>query len=328
MKTLSIALRPKSFGSMFGQQKVTDAITNQIRRNRLPAAWLFSGETGSGKTTLARIIALSLQCTHAPFGAPCKECRQNRRDFNIHTHNAARFNKIEEIKEVVELARYAPQPPAKKRVIIIDELQRVSKQAQAVLLEPTEPREDDNVTTVWIFATTEPEMVLKTIRRRCFALALQPLRGKDVDKYIKWAAAKGNIERPLSDFIDTIHSMGVTSSGIMLMGLERFASGMDPEQAILSTDVDVDTLRICQALVKGNWPPIRSELAKCSPDEARAIRYAILGYLRSILLNAKETVNKKAVVETINDLGRVQYVDDTAMSAILTATLYVAVKRF
>lgn len=328
MKTLSIALRPKSFATMFGQQKVTDAITNQIKRNRFPAAWLFAGETGSGKTTIARIVALSLQCTHAPFGFPCKACRQNRRDFNIHTHNAAKFNKIEQLKEFVEIGSYAPQPPSKKRVMILDEVQRLSKQAQAVLLEPTEPREDEEVTTVWILATTEPELVLKTIRRRCFALSMQPIRGKDINTFIKWAASKGTIERPINDFIDRVHEMGVTSSGIMLMALERYASGMDPEQSLLASDSDIDTLRLSQALVKGNWLPIRSELEKCSPDEAKLIRYALLGYLRSIVLNPKETVSKKAIIETIEELGRMQYADDVAMSAMLAAVLYKAVKRF
>lgn len=325
MRTLSLSLRPRSFNQLFGQKSVTSAIINQLKSRRIPRAWLFGGATGSGKTTIARIIALSLQCTHAPFGSPCKECWSQYNSHCITEVNASELNGVDAIKELAQASNFGPNPPSKVRVIILDEAQRVTVQAQSVLLKYFEEAPS---TTCWIIATTEPEKILKPLRSRCLTYLLQPLKGGEVDRFIKWAAKRAKVVRPIDEYIDTVHEKGVSSPRLILMGLEKFASGIDPDKAIAASETDVDTLRICQALVKGIWTPIRSELEKSSPDDARTIRGAILGYLRVILLNPKETVNKKVVSEVIEEIGRVQFVDEVAMSAMLTAILFRLVKRF
>ncbi len=305
---------------MFGQAKLVAALEHQYSSGRRPNALLFAGETGSGKTTIAKIIALSLQCKHQAFGYPCEDCRAiGIKGFNIHEYPAAVLNGVEPIKQMAELSNYAPSSPSRKRVMILNEAQRITPQAQSVLLEYTE---DTPLSTVWIFTTTEPEALLKALRGRCVCYNLSPLKGTDVGLFIKWAAKRGKIERPLSDFIEQIHRVGVTSCRLILMGLERYASGMDPEQSVLASEIDIDTLRICQNVVKGNWPPIRSELEKATADEARAIRSSLLGYLKAILLNPKSTANKKAAAALILDLNRISYSDNTAIAASLAAVLF------
>lgn len=327
MRTLSLSLRPKTFAQLYGQAKATESITKQISSGRHPNAWLFGGETGAGKTTIARIIALSFQCEHSQFGYPCNDCQKRYRQnaFNITEVNASELNGVDAIKELAQVSNYAPVPPSKKRVIILDEAQRVTAQAQSVLLKYFEEAPS---TTVWIIATTEPEKILKPLRSRCLVYVLQPLRGREVENFIKWASKKAKVDRPLDLFTDVVHRAGVTSPRLILMGLERFASGLDPEKCINPSETDVDTLRVCQSLVKGEWSPIRSELAKATPDGARDLRAAVLGYLRAILLNPKPTAKKETVVQAIEELGRVQYVDDNAMHAMVAAALYKLAKRF
>lgn len=321
-RTLSHSLRPRNFGQLFGQQKLVDALERQYASGRRPNSLLFAGETGSGKTTIAKIISASLQCRHQAFGYPCKICRgmADRKEFNIHEYPAAVLNGVEPIKSMAELSNYAPAAPSRKRVMVLNEAQRITKQAQSVLLEYTE---DTPTSTVWIFTTTEPEALLKALRGRCVCYNLAPLKGADIGAFIKWAAKRGEIERPVGDFIEQIHRVGVTSCRLILMGLERYASGMDPEQSVLAAEIDVDTLRVCQNVVKGNWSPIRSELEKATAEDARAIRSSLLGYLKAIILNPKSTANKKAAAALILDLNRISYSDDTAVAAALAAVLFV-----
>jgi len=325
MKTLSLSLRPRTFAQLFGQSKVTQAIQAQVKSGRMPNAWLFGGETGSGKTTVARIVALSLQCNHSQFGAPCKDCYKNRNVYCITEINASELNGVDAIRELAQTSNYAPNPPSLNRVIILDEAQRVTAQAQSVLLKYFEEAPS---TTTWIIATTEPEKILKPLRSRCMVYLLHPLRGRDVEAFIQWAVTRAKITRPTDEFIEVIHRAGVTSPRLILMGLERFASGLDPDRCISSVETEVDTLRVCQALVRGEWGAIRSELEKATPDGARELRGAVLGYLRAVLLNPKETISKLEVGKAIEELGRVQFVDDTAMHAMLAAVLHRVVKRF
>jgi DNA polymerase-3 subunit gamma/tau len=154
---------------------------------RQPRAWMFSGITGTGKTTIARIIAKSLQCTHSNvFGEPCKACRAST-SFDIAEVNAAELNGVDAIKELAQHSTYFPSPGSQAKVIILDEAQRITKPAQNILLKYFE---EPPKTTTWIVCTTEPDQILRTLRGRCYQLQVRPLRGKLAEAFIKEAAAK------------------------------------------------------------------------------------------------------------------------------------------
>ena len=148
-KTLSLALRPRTFKKMFGQSHITGAISKQVEADRWPTAWMFSGQAGSGKTTLARILAVSLQCVHQEqFGSPCNECYTNKDDFSIDEPDTAVNNGVDAIKELIQRSTYAPSKGSNKRVIILDEAQRLTTQAQGALLKHFEDYSPES--TVWI----------------------------------------------------------------------------------------------------------------------------------------------------------------------------------
>lgn len=329
-KTLSLTLRPRTFKTMFGQRHITDAIRKQARIDRLPTSWLFAGPAGTGKTTLARIVAVSLQCTHKSFGYPCADCYANREQFTINEQPAAGLKSrdasgVDAIRDLVQQSSYAPNPQSAYRVIILDEVQRITVLAQDILLKYCEDYSPD--TTVWILTTTNPDKISKALRRRCLSFVTRPLRDAAAEEFVRYAARKGGITRDLDDFIAFIHENDVNSPGVMLMALEKYAAGLDPDVAMLS-ESEVNTLSICQRLVAGDWPPIKREMLKCTPDEVKAVRGAILGYLRSILLGQKTggAMASKAA-KAIVDISKTSYEENILLSE-LCAVLFEVAKRF
>src|SRR5579871_6105451 len=108
-KGLANRYRPQRFSEMLGQERLTEGIKQRWSKQPRPTAIMLIGETGTGKTTLARFIAVSLNCNHAPFGEPCKDCRNNREAFGI-VEDAMRHTK--DIEAAIADYIYAPVPPA------------------------------------------------------------------------------------------------------------------------------------------------------------------------------------------------------------------------
>jgi hypothetical protein len=154
------------------------------------------------------------------------------------------------------------------------------------------------------------------------------LRGKAVDKFVKFCATAVKCTREVGQFIDLVHMRGVTSPGIIQNAFELFNSGIDPDKALHAIDSEVDTLRICQALLRGEWGQIRSELEKATAADSRAIRSSVLGYLRGVLLSKNPTVDAKLLVAAIQDISQIGYVDEASLPAVIAASLWRAARRF
>lgn len=324
-KTLSLDLRPQTFRQMFGQASVCRAVTKQMV-DRPPTAWMFCGETGSGKTTIARIVALSLQCAHKKFGYPCLECRKRQREFCIEEVNTGEHNTVDDIKDIVATSVYSPIGKSRYRVFILDEAQRISTQAQTILLKYFE---DAPASTVWIICTTEPEKILASLRGRCIIHQMRSLKGRTAEEFIAWAYKKsGATGADISAFTEIVHTYSVTSPRNILMALEKVIAGIDPDKAVASLYSDVDTRRVCQALVKGNWGAIRSELSEASPSDAKLIRASIIGYLCTILLDPRPRLQPEVLAQLILDLSNTTGYDDNILLAQLSAKLWVASKLF
>lgn len=329
MSSLAKTLRPKAFIEMFGQQQITSNIRQMYANGRDPNAFLFSGETGSGKTTLARILAVALNCRHQKkaeaFGNPCDDCYKGRNKFGIHEVNAAHYNGVDAVKELALSSEFAPIPPSRKRILIMDEAQMLSRAAQNVLLKYFE---DAPRTTTWMVCTTEPESIIAPLRGRCKAYALYPLVGAEAEKFVHWAAKRAHIKRDLSDFIDTVHSHGITSPRNILQALEKCADGLDPDVAVFGSESAIDTKRLCRALVAGEWKPVRAELEKATPADARLIKGSILGYLRSILLNPRPEAKLEIVAWAIDSVARTGFSDDRTAIAHLSSLCWQMAKKF
>ena len=161
--------RPQAFGEMIGQSQVTEPLMTALRSDRVGHAYLFSGPRGCGKTTSARILARCLNCAQGPTDIPCGECdscvelgRGGGGSLDVVEIDAASHNGVDDARDLRERAIFAPARDRFK-IFILDEAHMVTQQGFNALLKLVE---EPPAHVKFIFATTEPEKVLGTIRSR------------------------------------------------------------------------------------------------------------------------------------------------------------------
>ena len=161
--------RPESFEELIGQAQVTDPLRAALRNNRVNHAYLFSGPRGCGKTTSARILARCLNCAEGPTDTPCGKCpscvelsRDGSGSIDVIEIDAASHNGVDDARDLRERAGFAPSRDRYK-IYILDEAHMVTSQGFNALLKIVEEPPEH---VKFIFATTEPDKVIGTIRSR------------------------------------------------------------------------------------------------------------------------------------------------------------------
>ena len=161
--------RPESFEELIGQSQVTDPLRAALRNNRVNHAYLFSGPRGCGKTTSARILARCLNCAEGPTDTPCGKCpscvelsRDGSGSIDVIEIDAASHNGVDDARDLRERAGFAPSRDRYK-IYILDEAHMVTQQGFNALLKIVEEPPEH---VKFIFATTEPDKVIGTIRSR------------------------------------------------------------------------------------------------------------------------------------------------------------------
>ena len=179
--------RPKTFADLVGQEHVVKALRNALDEGRLHHAYLLTGTRGVGKTTIARILAKSLNCENAQHGEPCGVCESCTqidagRYVDLLEIDAASNTGIDNIREVLENAQYAPTA-GKYKVYIIDEVHMLSKSAfNAMLKTLEEPPEH----VKFILATTDPHKVPVTVLSRCLQFVLRNMTSQQVADHLAY----------------------------------------------------------------------------------------------------------------------------------------------
>jgi len=212
--------RPATFRSVVGQQHVTTTLQNAIQSQHLAQAFLFCGPRGVGKTTCARILAKTINCTNltpeAEACGQCASCRafQENASFNVHELDAASNNSVEDIRSLVEQVRYAPQQ-GRFKVYIIDEVHMLSNAAFNAFLKTLE---EPPSYVIFILATTERHKIIPTILSRCQIFDFNRIRVEDIREHLRYVATSEGVAAE----DDALHLLAQKADGGLRDALSMF----------------------------------------------------------------------------------------------------------
>ncbi|MBQ3359944.1 MAG: DNA polymerase III subunit gamma/tau, partial [Microbacterium sp.] len=259
--------RPETFGEMIGQSQVTDPLMTALRGDRVGHAYLFSGPRGCGKTTSARILARCLNCAEGPTDVPCGTCpscvelsRAGGGSLDVVEIDAASHNGVDDARDLRERATFAPSRDRFK-IFILDEAHMVTPQGFNALLKLVE---EPPPHVKFIFATTEPEKVLGTIRSRTHHYPFRLVPPAAMLEYVEKLCVEEGV---------------VVEQGVLPLVVR--AGGGSPR----------DTLSLLDQLIAGSDSPAGSETVTVA--YARAV--ALLGYTHAALLD--EIVDALAIAD-------------------------------
>ncbi len=205
--------RPQIFSTVVGQAHITTTLKNAIKNNQLAHAFLFCGPRGVGKTTCARILAKTINCeTRTKDGEACNSCNScvsfdAGTSLNIHELDAASNNSVDDIRNLVEQVRFAPQA-GKYKVYIVDEVHMLSSSAFNAFLKTLE---EPPPYAIFILATTEKHKILPTILSRCQIFDFKRITNNDTVEHLQEICEKESITAEKT----ALHVIAQKSEGCM-----------------------------------------------------------------------------------------------------------------
>ncbi|MEY5045188.1 MAG: hypothetical protein RL713_413 [Bacteroidota bacterium] len=188
--------RPQHFSTVVGQAHITTTLKNAILQNHLAHAFLFCGPRGVGKTTCARILAKTINCENVGAdGEACDKCGScvsfnTGSTFNVHELDAASNNSVDDIRELIDQVRFAPQS-GRYKVYIIDEVHMLSASAFNAFLKTLE---EPPAHAIFILATTEKHKILPTILSRCQIFDFKRITPNDIVEHLQEITTKESIQ--------------------------------------------------------------------------------------------------------------------------------------
>jgi len=284
--------RPRQFSQVVGQEAVVRTLQNAIRENRIGHAYLFSGMRGVGKTTVARILAKALNCEKGPTPEPCNQCFMcqainNETLLDFIEIDGASNRGIEDVKALRESIQYEPMH-SRYRVIIIDEVHQLSRDAFNALLKTLE---EPPTRTVFIFATTEFHKVPKTIASRCQHFVFKRLTNPQIMNHLRYLADQEKIDissyslKLIADAADgslrdaeTLLDMVVSFSGSKVRDKET-----EEVLGIINRSLFEDFSRIILESQAGEVFPLVESLVSAGYD-LRHFYSGLIEYFRNLLL--------------------------------------------
>lgn len=236
MPALQTIYRPKTFDDLFGNKPTITSIMKALQREKPPSAFLLTGPAGTGKTTIARIISLTLKCSKTDF----------------QELNAADDRGIDSVRALIDSMRSAPLS-GNRKIILLDEAHALTRPAQEALLKALEEPPDY---VNWIICTTNPEQLKDTLKRRCHQYVLHKLFDAEMKQLLKNIIAKEGkkIDTFPPSVIVKLLSVANGSPGQALKIMDQIIDLTDPKammsivESIAYSEDDGDIASLCKIL--------------------------------------------------------------------------------
>ena len=305
-KALYRTYRPTTFEEVAGQEHIVRTFKNALATGKISHAYLFAGPRGTGKTTMAKLLAKALNCEDG-LGCQCNHCK-NCEAINNNSHpdvleiDAASNRGINEIKDLIEKVKYSTIL-GKYKVYIIDEVHMMTNEAFNALLKTLEEPPEH---VIFILATTEPHKLLPTILSRCQRYDFGKVPASEMSKRIQTILEKENIEYNQSavDLIISLSDGGMRDALSMLDQVLAYSGNTLNEEDVLSIfslESKAEKLSLIHSLLKNDVSDVLNRIQKylSKGTDIKRLTNDLLSIFKDALIYA--LTNKRDLLENIAD---------------------------